>query len=132
MGRSESSIFDDHCRTSDHILSVRLGPGYTTEWNESWAFSRALKSSARPPELRPPRSMWWWLLPAALLIGVAAWVTMEWLLHDVGTAPVGQISIRIEAARTALAEEPANRRAEITRTSADRVPGRAGASGKRP
>jgi nucleotide-binding universal stress UspA family protein len=47
--------------------------------------------------------MWWWVLPAALLIGAAAWGTTEWLLHDAGTVPVEQTSIRIEAARTALA-----------------------------
>ncbi|TMR94917.1 pentapeptide repeat-containing protein [Nonomuraea basaltis] len=50
-----------------------------------------------------PRSMWWWALPAALLIGAAVWGTTEWLLRDVGTVPVEQISVRIEAARTALA-----------------------------
>ncbi|MGW4796456.1 pentapeptide repeat-containing protein [Nonomuraea sp. NPDC004297] len=48
--------------------------------------------------------MWWWALPAALLIGAAAWGTAAWLLQDLGKLPMGeQISARIEAFRTALA-----------------------------
>ncbi|MEV4360161.1 pentapeptide repeat-containing protein [Nonomuraea sp. NPDC049625] len=67
-------------------------------------FRRSPRPSARPPELRPPRSMWWWTLPAALLIGAAAWGTAAWLLQDLYTVPVsGQVSARIEATRTALA-----------------------------
>ncbi|MEV0197365.1 pentapeptide repeat-containing protein [Nonomuraea sp. NPDC050691] len=66
--------------------------------------SRPSKSPARPPELRPPRSMWWWALPTALLIGVAAWGTTAWLLQDLDKLPVAeQVSARIEAVRTALA-----------------------------
>jgi hypothetical protein len=66
--------------------------------------SRSPKPSARPPELRPPRSMWWWVLPAALLIGAATWGTTEWLLQDLDRLPLAeQTSARIEAARTALA-----------------------------
>ncbi|MGW4963567.1 pentapeptide repeat-containing protein [Nonomuraea sp. NPDC004186] len=67
-------------------------------------FRRSPRLSARPPELRPPRSMWWWTLPAALLIGAAAWGTTAWLLQDLYTVPVsGRVSARIEATRTALA-----------------------------
>ncbi|WP_197093667.1 pentapeptide repeat-containing protein [Nonomuraea sp. SBT364] len=44
------------------------------------------------------------MLPAALLIGVAAWSTTEWLLQDLNTLPVPErVSTRIEVARTALA-----------------------------
>ncbi|MGI5292954.1 pentapeptide repeat-containing protein [Nonomuraea polychroma] len=66
--------------------------------------SRSAKPPVGPPNLRPPRSMWWWALPAALLIGAAAWGTTAWLLQDVDKLPIAeQISTRIEAARTALA-----------------------------
>jgi hypothetical protein len=68
-------------------------------------FAGSPKPSSRPPDLRAPRSMWWWVLPAALLIGTA-WGTVEWLLQDLDTVPVPQrVSARIEAARTALAAE---------------------------
>ncbi|MEU7743337.1 pentapeptide repeat-containing protein [Nonomuraea sp. NPDC049158] len=44
------------------------------------------------------------MLPAALLIGGAAWGTVEWLLQDLNKLLIiEQISARIEAARTALA-----------------------------
>ncbi|MFF4193166.1 pentapeptide repeat-containing protein [Nonomuraea sp. NPDC001831] len=67
-------------------------------------FPRSPRPFTQPPELRPPRSMWWWALPAALLIGAAAWGTAAWLLQDLGKLPPGeQISARIEAFRTALA-----------------------------
>ncbi|MEU6783882.1 pentapeptide repeat-containing protein [Nonomuraea angiospora] len=67
-------------------------------------FSRSPKLSSRPPELRPPHSMWWWVLPAGLLIGAAVWATSAWLLQDLDQLPIDkQISARIEAARTALA-----------------------------
>ncbi|MFI6505920.1 hypothetical protein [Nonomuraea typhae] len=59
---------------------------------------------ARPPELRPPRSVWWWVLPGALLIGAALWGAVQWLLQDLPQLPIPQqVSIRIEALRTALA-----------------------------
>ncbi|MEU4550168.1 hypothetical protein [Nonomuraea dietziae] len=65
---------------------------------------RSPKPPVRPPDLHPPRSMWWWVLPAAALIGVAAWGTTAWLLQDLDTVPIAeQVSARIEAARTALA-----------------------------
>ncbi|MBO3749690.1 hypothetical protein J5X84_26725 [Streptosporangiaceae bacterium NEAU-GS5] len=65
---------------------------------------RSPKPSGRPPELRPPRSIWWWALPAALLIGAAAWATIEWLLQDLDKLPIPQqVAARTEAARTALA-----------------------------
>lgn len=65
---------------------------------------RSSKLPAQLPELRPPRSMWWWILPAMLLIGATAWGTAEWLLQDLAVLPVAEeISARIEAARTALA-----------------------------
>ena len=65
---------------------------------------RSPKPSARPPELRPPRSMWWWALPSALLVGVAVWGVSAWLLQDVGKLDIDkQVSTRIEAVRTALA-----------------------------
>ncbi|MGW0806051.1 pentapeptide repeat-containing protein [Nonomuraea sp. NPDC002799] len=66
---------------------------------------RSPQPPARPPDLRPPRSMWWWVLPAAALIGVAAWGTTAWLLQDLDKLPsvAEQVSTRIEAARTALA-----------------------------
>ncbi|MFG2076907.1 pentapeptide repeat-containing protein [Nonomuraea maritima] len=48
--------------------------------------------------------MWWWVFPAALLIGAATWATSAWLLQDLGQLPIDkQISTRIEVARTALA-----------------------------
>ncbi|MEV3985313.1 pentapeptide repeat-containing protein [Nonomuraea sp. NPDC049758] len=61
--------------------------------------------TARPPDLRPPRSMWWWALPAALLVGAAAWGVSAWLLQDLDKLPTlaERVSARIEAARTALA-----------------------------
>lgn len=59
---------------------------------------------SRPPELRPPRSMWWWALPAALLVGATVWGISAWLLQDLHTVPVAeQVSARIETVRTALA-----------------------------
>ncbi|MEU6726596.1 hypothetical protein ABZ917_23090 [Nonomuraea wenchangensis] len=65
---------------------------------------RSPRPLSRPPDLRPPRSMWWWALPASLLVGVAVWGTGAWLLQGLGTVPVAeQISARIEAVRTALA-----------------------------
>ncbi|MFI9597627.1 pentapeptide repeat-containing protein [Nonomuraea sp. NPDC052265] len=66
---------------------------------------RSPRQSARPPELRSPRSMWWWALPAALLVCAAVWGVSAWLLKDVGTplSRAEQISARIEAVRTALA-----------------------------
>ncbi|KAB8181813.1 pentapeptide repeat-containing protein [Nonomuraea phyllanthi] len=65
---------------------------------------RSPKQSTRPPELRPLRSMWWWALPAALLVGAALWGVSAWLLQDLDTVPTAeQISARIEAVRTALA-----------------------------
>ncbi|MEV4176930.1 pentapeptide repeat-containing protein [Nonomuraea sp. NPDC049709] len=65
---------------------------------------RSPRPSARPPELRPPRSMWWWALPAALLVGTAVWGVSAWLLQDVGRLDVDrQVATRIEAVRTALA-----------------------------
>ncbi len=43
-------------------------------------------------------------MPGALLIGVAAWGTVQWLLQDLRQLPVPQqISARIEAMRTGLA-----------------------------
>ncbi|MEU4703337.1 pentapeptide repeat-containing protein [Nonomuraea dietziae] len=66
--------------------------------------SRSPKPSTRPPELRLPRSMWWWALPAALLVGAAVWGVSAWLLQDVGGLDIDkQVSTRIEAVRTALA-----------------------------
>ncbi|WP_336216003.1 pentapeptide repeat-containing protein [Nonomuraea sp. LPB2021202275-12-8] len=48
--------------------------------------------------------MWWWALPAALLVGAAVWGVSAWLLQDLRTVPVAeQVSARIEAVRTALA-----------------------------
>ncbi|MER7369354.1 pentapeptide repeat-containing protein [Nonomuraea wenchangensis] len=65
---------------------------------------RSPRPLSRPPELRPPRSMWWWALPASLLVGVAVWSTGAWLLQGLDTVPAAeQISARIEAVRTALA-----------------------------
>ncbi|MEU1729166.1 pentapeptide repeat-containing protein [Nonomuraea sp. NPDC005692] len=67
-------------------------------------FRRSPRPSAPLPELRPPRSMWWWALPAALLVGAAVWGVSAWLLQDLGTLPVPeQVSARIEAVRTSLA-----------------------------
>jgi hypothetical protein len=46
--------------------------------------------------------MWWWALPAALLIGAAAWATSAWLFQDLDKLPIDkQISARIEAAAAA-------------------------------
>ncbi|MGV9383518.1 pentapeptide repeat-containing protein [Nonomuraea sp. NPDC003707] len=65
---------------------------------------RSPQPYTRPPELRPPRSMWWWALPAALLVGAAVWGTSAWLLRDVDKLDIDkQVSTRIEAVRTALA-----------------------------
>ncbi|MEV4078385.1 pentapeptide repeat-containing protein [Nonomuraea fuscirosea] len=48
--------------------------------------------------------MWWWALPAALLVGAAVWGVSAWLLQDLHTVPTAeQVSARIEAVRTALA-----------------------------
>ncbi|MEV4078519.1 hypothetical protein AB0J73_52785, partial [Nonomuraea fuscirosea] len=48
--------------------------------------------------------MWWWALPAALLVGAAVWGVSAWLLQDLHTVPAPQqVSARIEAVRTALA-----------------------------
>ncbi len=48
--------------------------------------------------------MWWWALPAALLVGAAVWGVSAWLLQDVGGLDIDkQVSARIEAVRTALA-----------------------------
>ncbi|MFK4042484.1 hypothetical protein ACI2LC_42355 [Nonomuraea wenchangensis] len=65
---------------------------------------RSPRPLSRPPDLRPPRSTWWWALPASLLVGVAVWSTGAWLLQGLDTVPVAeQITARIEAVRTALA-----------------------------
>ncbi|MFI6504688.1 hypothetical protein [Nonomuraea typhae] len=65
---------------------------------------RSPRPSAPPPELRTPHSVWWWIVPGALLIGVAAWGTVQWLLQDLRQLPVPQqIPARIEAMRTGLA-----------------------------
>ncbi|MFD9948814.1 pentapeptide repeat-containing protein [Nonomuraea sp. NPDC059023] len=67
-------------------------------------FLRHSTPPAAPPALRTPRSLWWWALPSALLIGAAAWGAAQWLLQDLPRVPVPQqISLRIEALRTALA-----------------------------
>ncbi|GAA1761391.1 hypothetical protein GCM10009734_82060 [Nonomuraea bangladeshensis] len=48
--------------------------------------------------------MWWWALPAALLVGAAVWGVSAWLLQDLHTVPAPeQVAARIEAVRTALA-----------------------------
>ncbi|MEV4889629.1 pentapeptide repeat-containing protein [Nonomuraea sp. NPDC055795] len=67
---------------------------------------RSPRPPAAPPALRTPRSMWWWVLPGALLIGDAVWGVLGWLLQDLdlATLPVpAQIAARVEALRTALA-----------------------------
>lgn len=66
-------------------------------------FQRTPKRPARPLEVRPPRSTWWWFLPAVLLIGATAWGVTEWLLQDLNTLKVeARVSVRVEAVRSAL------------------------------
>lgn len=95
------------CRSVPGLITTWTFVSGRTNRGVEWAvsiFKRDPKRARDLPEVRPPGSVWWWIIPGALLLGGAAWATTRWLLTDLDQLVIkDQVSARIEAARTALA-----------------------------